>query len=90
MKIYPGHYDALKKAIMETINGYGKAKIISEYEQGKFYKADKVRQLQRRFCFDMLYAANISELINEIYEYANDDHIFTALKRICPKVERKY
>ena len=90
MKIALGHFDALQKAIDDVLNSYGRDKVISEYEQGHIARADKVKDLQKRFCFDMLYASNIPELVNEIYDYANDDHIYTALKRICPKVIRNY
>jgi len=90
MKITLGHFDALQKAINDMMELYGVDKIISEYEQGNFARADKVKDLQKRFCFDMLYASNVSELVDDIYDYANDDHIYTALKRICPKVIRNY
>ena len=90
MKIQPGHYDAMKRAINEVMESYGVEKLTNEYEQGHFALADKVKDLQKRFCFDMMYTANIPELLNEVYEYANDDHIYTALKRICPKVIRNY
>ena len=90
MKIHPGHFDALSTACNFVIASYGKDKLVAEYEDGKFARADKVKDLTMRFCFDVLHAANVPELINEIYEYANDSHIFTALKRICPTVERKY
>jgi len=90
MRVTPGHFDALQKAITDMMELYGADKIISEYEQGHIARASKVKDLQKRFCFDMLYASNIPELVDEIYDYANNDHIYTALKRICPKVIRNY
>ena len=90
MKITQEHYDALKEAIDKYIEANGKEHLIITYETGHFYKSDKVRLLQQRFCFDLLYCAGVPELIREIYKYANDDHIFTALKKICPTVTRKY
>jgi len=91
MKIMPGHYDAMKKAINEVFDNHGgKAAIVKAYESGNFPRAEKVKDLQMRFCFDLLHAANISGLMSEIYEYANDSHIFTALKKICPQVTRQY
>ena len=90
MKIYPEHYDALKQAVQDTFEEYGKENVIADYEQGKFARADKVKDIQKRFCFDILHAACVDDLLAEIHEYANNDHIFTALKRICPVVERKY
>lgn len=64
--------------------------VVSNYEKGNFHCADIVRDLQKRFCFDMYYAtpglnAKICTLPG-----INDAHILTALKAICPKVERKY
>ena len=90
MKITQGHYDAMKKAIDTELEKYGKEKTVAIYESGNFPRSERVKILQRRFCFDMMHFADISPLISEIYEYANDDHIYTALKKICPKVERKY
>ena len=92
MKIAEGHYDAMKAAIesIPDVHGMSLDDIAVSYEHGKFPRADKVKDLQKRFCFDLLHAANVSELVHEIYEYANDDHIFAALKRICPKVTRAY
>jgi len=90
MKIMPGHFDALKRAIDALMLTLNTDKVIQEYENGKFARSDKVKDLQKRFCFDLLHAANVSELVNEIYEYANNEHIYTALKKICPKVRRNY
>jgi len=47
--------------------------------------------LQTRFNFDIMYMAGLTKWIcDNLYPYANDDHIATALKRICPKVTRRY
>ena len=91
MKIKPGHFDALKASIETVIeqNG-GKERIVKAYESGDFSRADKVKDLQKRLCFDLLYTAQVKGLLDEIYLYANDSHIFTALKSICPKVTKAY
>jgi len=90
MKVSQGHYDALNKAITQVIEQYGEKQLVDQYEQGRFARADKVKDLQTRFCFDLLHGANVPELINELYDVGcNDTHILTALKRICPVVQRK-
>lgn len=64
--------------------------VIDYYENGKFPRADKVKDLQRRFCFDLFSCSVDNEFISELYEYLNDNHIETALRRICPVIKRKY
>ena len=88
MKMLPGHVGALKKAINEAIEPFGWDEVIKTYETGNFPRADKVKDLQKRFCFDLLFAANVKELVNEIYEYCNDDHIYAALKSFLPTITR--
>ena len=89
MKIKPEHFEHMKT----TIDGYLKRHegIIGLYEQGLFVRSDRVKDLQTRFNFDLMYMAGLTRYVcDNIYPYANDDHVMTALKRICPKVERKY
>lgn len=95
MKIKQEHFNELKIKLDTLFQNLKNKKmytrIIETYEKGEFFNASKVKDLQKRFCWDCLYALPDSMyLINEIYKYANDDHIFTALKKICPKVEKKY
>ena len=91
MKIDNTTLEMMKKEIGETIarNG-GTAALVDFYEAGKFHRAEAVKDLQTHFCFDLYYAtqglnAKICNLPG-----INDAHILTALKAICPKVERKY
>ena len=91
MKIKPGHIDALKKAIAEVFdNNGGIDKVKAIYESGKFPRSEKVQDLQKRFCFDLLHFAQVPGLINDIYLYANDSHIYTALKKVCPAITKQY
>lgn len=95
MKIKQEHFERLKAEIDAVLQKHKDRgmyeRLINVYEFGKFGRAAEVYDLQKRFCWDCLYAIPESmKLIDEIYKYANDDHIFTALKKICPKVERKY
>lgn len=53
--------------------------------------SDKVKDLQKRFCSDIFYAAKLpSHFISDFYKYGNDENLYTALKMICPKVIKKY
>ena len=92
MKIDTATLEMMKEAINKRVEyGGGWAAYVETYEKGLFHNADKVRDLQTRFCFDVYYAAG-GELNAKICMLPgiNDAHILTALKTICPKVERKY
>lgn len=89
MKIQPQHFDILKTEINLVLKRY--PGIVEEYETGNFPRADKTKDLQKRFCFDLFYGAGLcSFACNTLYDYLNDDHIYTALKAICPTVIKRY
>jgi predicted TIM-barrel enzyme len=92
MKITTEHYSKLGKAIKETLDNHNKDNaLVNAYEAGQFNRSDKVKDLQRRFCFDVLYGSGLQSWVcSELYSYLDDNHIYTALKSICPKVSRKY
>jgi hypothetical protein len=91
MKIKQEDYQKLENIInTEAERCGGMDHIKSLYEHGQFPRADRVKDLQKRFVWDMLFSAKRYNFINELYEYMNDSHIETALRKICPKVERKY
>lgn len=91
MIIKDEHFRHIEKSINDYLAWYGKEKIIAMYETGDFERSEKVKDLQKRFCFDLLYACKLSAWIcDNIYPYACDIHIYTALKAICPKVNRRY
>lgn len=92
MKIKPEHLEHMKSAIEQLlVNSGGAEYVVQRYESGQFPRADVVKDLQKRFCFDLLYSAGLTSFVcGTIYSYANDNHLYTALKSICPKVERKY
>ena len=65
--------------------------IIHFYETGIFPRSDKVKDLQVRFNFDMLYNFVGSRWIcDNLYPYMNDDHIKSALNSFMPKVIKKF
>ena len=89
MKMTPEHFQILQKLIKKTINKYPGVKEF--YETGQFINSIKTNDLQKRFCFDLFHAAiQNTQLMQDLYAYLNDEHIYTALKKICPVVERKY
>ena len=85
MKMKLEHYNHLKVEIDKVLIKY--PKLLSEYQAGQYPRANKTRDVNRRFCFDILYGAGISKWVcDNLYPYLNDDHIYTALKLICPTI----
>ncbi len=90
MKMTKAHYQYIESAINSML-GDNKQNIATQYETGQFAKSDKVKDLQKRFCFDLFYAAGLTQFsCSQLYSYLDDSHIYTALKTICPTVVRKY
>jgi hypothetical protein len=57
------------------------------YRTGNFPRADKVKDLNTRYRYDLLYASGLNPwLCSTVYSYANDTHIATALKAIVPQL----
>ena len=93
MKFTSEHLAILKEGVEKVLENNPHAS--KAYEEGRFSRSEKVKDLQRRFCFDVFYASGIKigdgvGTRGDIIGDYNDDHIFTALKAVCPKVERKY
>ena len=89
LKIKSDHLKHLKSECFKVLERNPNA--VENYEQGRFSRSDSVKDLQKRFCFDLMYAAGLSNFVaTELYEYMNDDHIYSALKSFIPKVEKKY
>lgn len=109
MKITQEHYNKLQASIIVTMSNLNELiklrnkiteaherpfnELLKFYEQGRFPRAEKVKDLQTRFCFDLYHEISnteFTEFKKELYTYLNDDHIETALRKICPKVTKKY
>jgi len=89
MKIKPEHLKELKERIQYVLEQNPQA--IELYETGQFRNAESTKDLQKRFCFDLLHAGFSSKWVcDTLYPYMNDAHIYTALKSVCPKIERRY
>jgi hypothetical protein len=91
MKITKEHYSKLESIIKEIIDNSGGINfVVEQYETGKFARSEKVKDLQTRFVWDVYSTSKDWDFKNALYDYLNDSHIETALKRILPKVTRKY
>ena len=86
MKIKQEHYDSLKVEIEKMISKWNIAVFKNAEEGLKYYEENKIgKDHKMRFCFDCFYAIPYSwrdSFIQEFYEYANDDHLYSALKKI--------
>ena len=91
MKITKENYIYLQTAINNVLAKY--PNISKEYEIGQFPRADRVKDLQKRFCFDLLFGAGVSQWVSQnLYSdnTMNDEHIYTALRSICPTLTKRY
>jgi hypothetical protein len=88
MKITSAHYSILENAINEVLDiDNSNGELVADYETGSFPNSDKTKDIQKRFCFDLLYGAGLTSFVcKELYQYLDDTHIYTALKSICPKL----
>lgn len=89
MRIKPEHFEHMKREIDRVIAA--NPSIVQDYARGNFPRSDRTRDLQKRFCWDLLYTAGLLSFVcKTLYTYMHDEHIYTALLRICPVVNRKY
>ena len=83
MKIQPAHYAHIKTAIGETLelataNGYSLA-----IHRDNIVAEGKAKDVEKRLRWDLAYSANLSKwLCDNVYSYADDSHIDTALRSI--------
>lgn len=89
MKMKKEHFDHLQKTITKFLDEQGKSHVITMYETGNFPRSERVKNLQKRFCFDLLDHSGLTQYVcTHLYPYLNDDHIYTALKTICPEITK--
>lgn len=96
MKFTQEHLSILKTGIDKAIesNG-GEEALVSIYKEGAFPRADKTKDLQRRFCWDLFWASGVKigdgiGTHGDIIGDYTDEHIYTALRSICPKIWGAY
>lgn len=79
MKIKPEHLATMASAI-QPLDTPERRQI---YLEGRFPNASKVTDLNKRYRWDLLHAAGLTDwLCKMVYPYAHDDHIDTALRSI--------
>lgn len=79
MKMTPEHFATLQAAC-EPLNTEGNR---AAYRNGAFPRADRCRDVNKRFRWDVLYASKVD--CRPFYDAGlNDEHIDTALRRIIP------
>ena len=70
-------------ALREAIGPLDTAAARGAYRRGDFPRADRVKNLDMRYRWDLLAAANAYGIVRAIYDRGgHDDHIDTALRRI--------
>lgn len=80
MKIKPEHFATMQQKI-EAFVAANRDKVLAHREGLK--TDERVKDLDKRFRWDLSRAAVGARWIcDEVYSYANDDHIDTALRRI--------
>jgi hypothetical protein len=91
MKIDNVHFELMRAEMTKRAEFAGGWSVVAgNYERGNFHRSEAVRDLQKRFCWDVYYATPGLNAVICMLPGINDEHIYTALKAICPKVERKY
>lgn len=91
MKITPEHFEALRAAVQPLDT----PKRRQMYESGRFYNAVSCKDFSKRYRWDLLYASRLKIGDGKgvsglpLYEYLNDEHIDTALRKIVPDLQRQ-
>ena len=93
MKFTVEHLSILKAGIDRVLINNPNAPEL--YEAGHFARSEKVKDLQKRFCFALFYASHIKigdgiGTQGDIIGNYTDIHLYTALKQVCPKITKQY
>ena len=83
MKIKPEHFEQLK-TLIEPLDA---ATLRTRYQNKDFPRSDNVKNLDMRYRWDLFHMippCTRHPFSKTMYEYMNDDHIDTALRRIVP------
>lgn len=87
LKIKAEHLQKLKDGIQRLDTPAERQR----YIRGDFTGSDRVRDLYKRYRWDLYWAASRgdSDFHSNLYDYLNDDHIDSALRSIVPPLEVK-
>ena len=81
MKIKPEHYEFMKAEIKKVPCK------VSEHREYLKNNA-KFKDLETRLAWDFFHAAKLDKFATDnLYQYCNDDHINTAVKKIIKEIE---
>ncbi len=79
MKMKPEHIKYMQDAIAPLDTEERR----EAYRTGNFPRADKVKDLEKRYRWDLFWAANLTRwCCDTLYSYISDTHIDTALRSI--------
>ena len=86
MKIKPEHLEHMSKRIALLMQKHPTAQY--DYANGNFPRADKCKDINKRFRWDCFSGAGLSKFAcEELYSYLNDSHIDTALRSIVEDIK---
>lgn len=88
MKITTEHYDQMKQMIDKVVTDYRELHQSDDLSSLRQHYVDKCtgtsKDWKKLFMWSMLYGVPYKDRaawFDEVYKYANDDHIYTALKQ---------
>lgn len=75
--------EAERSAIAERVASFDTPDRRNAYRSRQFPRADRVKDLDKRYRWDLAYVADIRDVITAVYDRGgNDAHIDTALRMI--------
>ncbi len=81
MKIKPEHYTHILESIRPLTH-------LLESHRIALIKEGKAKDIDKRLRWDAIYAARLTTFIcDQIYPYANDEHIDTVLRQVIKEVQ---
>lgn len=86
MKMHADHYAALVAVVAPLDTATNR----SAYRAGQFPRADAVKDRDKRYRWDLMWAARGMDAMGgttEVYAYMSDAHIDTALRAIVPALD---
>lgn len=74
-------------ALSDAISQFDTPELRTKYQTGNFHNSDKVKDLNTRYRWDLVYIAKCISLIISFYDTGlNDEHIDTALRKIVKNI----
>lgn len=76
--------EVLREAMQAMVLPFDNEDMRQAYREGRFPRADKVKDLDKRYRWDLFYRSGMGMLFDD--RSINGDHIYTALKRVVPSL----